>query len=119
MPPFPAETRPWEEQRDADEAAYRAQVAYLLERSAFYRERLAAAGFDSPAAVGGLADIARLPLTEKRDIRETFTAENPYGAHLCVAESEMLRIYSTSGTTGTPSFVPLTAQDVESWLVVS
>ena len=119
MPPTDAETGPWEEQREADEPAYREQVAYLFERSAFYRERLVAAGFDTPAAVGGLAGIARLPLTEKREIRETFTPQNPYGSHLCVAPSQMARIYSTSGTTGTPSFVPLTAQDVESWVAVS
>ena len=45
--------------------AYRAQLAYLFERSAFYREKLAAAG-STAAAAGGLAEIARLPLTEKQ-----------------------------------------------------
>ena len=77
------EARPWDEQLALDDASYRAQLAYLFERSPFYREKLAAAGVDSAAAAGGLAEIARLPLTEKRELRETCTPENPIGAHLC------------------------------------
>ena len=54
------ETRPWDEQLALDDAAYREQLAYLFERSAFYREKLAAAGFASAAEAGGLGgDRAR------------------------------------------------------------
>jgi phenylacetate-CoA ligase len=113
------EAHPWEEQQAADDEQYRAQLAYLLDRSPFYREKLAAAGVDSADAAGGLADLARLPLTEKRELRATCTPDNPIGSHLCVERSEIARIYSTSGTTGTPSYVPLTAEDVESWATVS
>jgi len=119
MRPDEAETRPWAEQLAADEASYRAQVAYLFERSAFHRAKLAQAGFGSAEAVGGLAGIGALPLTEKGEIRGSATAENPFGAHLCVPQAQIARVYSTSGTTGTPSFVPLTAEDVESWAEVS
>jgi len=113
------EARPWAEQLELDDASYRAQLAYLFDRSAFYREKLAAAGFSSAGAAGGLPEIARLPLTEKDEIRATRTAENPIGAHLCVAPSEIVRIYSTSGTTGTPSYVPLTAGDLDNWVTGS
>ena len=113
------ETRPWAEQLKLDDRSYRAQLAYLFERSAFYREKLTAVGFDSPAAAGGLAEIARLPLTEKRELRETTTSENPVGSHLCVADSELVRIYSTSGTTGTPSYIPLTGRDLDNWVTGS
>ena len=65
------ESRPWAEQLALDDASYRTQLAYLFERSAFYREKLTAAGIDSAAAAGGLADIARLPLTDKRELRAT------------------------------------------------
>ena len=41
------EGRPWEEQVLLDDASYRAQLAYLFERSAFYRDKLAAAGIGS------------------------------------------------------------------------
>jgi len=107
------ETRPWTEQFAVDEASFRDQLAYLFERSVFYREKLAGVG---PV---GLADIAELPLTDKQEVRATCTSENPIGAHLCAESSELVRIYSTSGTTGTPSYVPLTANDLENWVTGS
>ena len=114
-----AETRPWAEQVAADDARYRKQLAYLFDRSAFYREKLTTAGFASARAAGGLADIAQLPLTEKSDIRATCTPDNPIGTHLCATPSEIVRIYSTSGTTGTPSYIPLTAGDLDNWITAS
>ena len=90
------------------------QLAYLLERSPFYREKLA--GFDT---AGGLAEIGQLPLTEKDELRRTRTPENPFGAHLCASSHELVRIYSTSGTTGTPSYIPLTAGDLDDWVTGS
>jgi phenylacetate-CoA ligase len=113
------ESRPWAEQLAVDDESYRIQLAYLFDRSAFYREKLAAAGFVSAEAAGGLADIAQLPLTEKRELKETCTPDDPIGAHLCATPSEIVRIYSTSGTTGTPSYVPLTAGDLDNWVTGS
>jgi phenylacetate-CoA ligase len=113
------ETRPWAEQLALDEQSYRGQIAYLFERSPFYRSKLAGAGFASPDEVGALDDIVRLPLTEKSELKGTCTPENPIGAHLCVPREEIVRIYSTSGTTGTPSYIPLTRSDVESWVTGS
>jgi phenylacetate-CoA ligase len=104
----------WEEQLAADDASYRVQLAYLFERSAFYRDKLAATRVSDK-----LADIAELPLTEKGELRSTVTADNPFGAHLCVGSSEIVRIYSTSGTTGTPSYIPLTASDLDNWVIGS
>ena len=97
----------------ADAESYRAQLAYLLERAPFYREKLGTQVSDQ------LEDIAELPLTEKDELRATVTPENPFGAHLCVEPSEIVRIYSTSGTTGTPSYIPLTAVDLENWITGS
>jgi phenylacetate-CoA ligase len=113
------ETRPWSEQLAIDDASYRTQLAYLFERSPFYREKLAAAGFSSAAAAGGITGIAQLPLTEKDEIRATRRPDNPIGAHLCAAPAEIVRIYSTSGTTGAPSYIPLTAGDLDNWVTAS
>jgi phenylacetate-CoA ligase len=105
-----AERLPWPEQLALDDERYREQLAYLLERSPFYREKLA--GFDPH----GLAEISELPLTQKQELRATVTPETPFGAHLCASPDEIVRIYSTSGTTGTPSYIPLTAGDLENWV---
>jgi len=113
------ETRPPAEQQALDDTSYRAQLAYVFERSSFYREKLRATGISSAGEAGSLARIAELPLTDKDELRSTRTPENPFGAHLCAAPSEIVRIYSTSGTTGTPSYVPLTADDLENWVTVS
>jgi phenylacetate-CoA ligase len=113
------ETRVWGEQEAIDDDAYREQVAYLYERSPFYRAKLTAAGVASATAAGGLGDIARLPLTEKAELRATATPGNPVGTHLCAARAEIVRIYSTSGTTGTPSYIPLTAGDLDNWVTGS
>jgi len=98
---------------NADAENYRAQLAYLFARSAFYRDKLA--GFERSE----LEDIAELPLTEKDELRATVTPENPFGSHLCADPFEIVRIYSTSGTTGTPSYVPLTASDLDNWVTGS
>jgi phenylacetate-CoA ligase len=109
-----AERLSWEEQLELDDASYRAQLACLLDRSPFYREKLRGVELGD-----GLADISHLPLTEKAELRTTVTPSNPFGAHLAVDPSEIVRIYSTSGTTGTPSYIPLTAGDLENWVTGS
>jgi phenylacetate-CoA ligase len=113
------ETRPWAEQLALDDTAYRTQLAYLFERSAFYRDKLTTAGIASAEAAGGLAAIAQLPLTDKHEIKATATTATPIGTHLCAEPAELVRIYSTSGTTGTPSYIPLTAGDLDNWVTGS
>ena len=113
------EERPWGEQLALDDECYQAQLGYLFERSTFYREKLTAAGFTSAQAAGDLGAIAGLPLTEKDELRVTRTRDNPFGAHLCASRTEIFRIYSTSGTTGTPSYIPLTRDDLANWVTGS
>jgi phenylacetate-CoA ligase len=96
-------------------ASYPAQIARLFERSAFYRNKLRAAGFDSPQAVGGLERIAALPFTEKDELRASQAEHPPLGAHAAIPISAAARIYSTSGTSGAPLYIPLTKADVEQW----
>ena len=108
------EARPWDEQLELDDASCRRQLAYLLERSPFYREKLS--GLDGE---DGLAGLRRLPLTDKRELKATCTPENPFGTHLCVPPTELVRVYSTSGTTGSPSYIPLVAEDLDSWVTGS
>ncbi len=113
------ETRAWDEQLRLDDALYRRQIDYLFERSRFYRDKLQSAGFGGPADVGGLADISRLPFTEKDELRQSRSSTDPIGTHLAAPLKEVARIYSTSGTTGVPSYIPLTKGDLDNWVRTS
>lgn len=113
------ETAPWADQAHGDDATYRSQISYLLQNSAFYRDRLRDAGFSTPEDVGGLEAIAALPFTEKDDLRATRDEAYPIGTHLAAPMSSIVRVYSTSGTTGTPSYIPLTQSDLEDWIEIS
>ncbi len=99
----------WDEQLALDAASFAEQLAYLRARSPFYRHV-------EPVP---LERIAELPLTTKQQLRDTVTPENPFGAHFCADPAELVRIYSTSGTTGTPSYIPLTATDLDNWIAGS
>jgi phenylacetate-CoA ligase len=113
------ETRPWRDQARQDDVLYRRQVVYLLARSVFYQSKLGEAGFATADEIGGLDSIERLPFTEKDEIRASCSADHPIGTHLAVPREEIVRIFSTSGTTGTPSYIPLTVQDLDNWVVTS
>jgi phenylacetate-CoA ligase len=113
------ETRTPAEQRALDRAAYRRQIEYLFAASPFHREKLAAAGFRDPDAAGDLDDIAKLPFTEKDEIRASQAAAPPFGRHCAAPIDRIVRVYSTSGTTGDPCYMPLTAPDLASWIEIS
>ena len=107
------ETRPVEEQFSIDRESYRKQIRYLFDHSEFYRRKLSETGFHSPAEVGELDNIAGLPFTEKDEIRATQAASPPFGDHLACPPEALLRVYNTSGTTGVPSRLGLTRNDLD------
>lgn len=113
------ETLDWSLQRERDDAAYRKQLGYLFTSSRFYRDKLSVAGFGGPDKAGGLDDITSLPFTEKDELRATRSEADPIGTHLAAPMESVARIYSTSGTTGVPSYIPLTAADLDRWARVS
>ena len=105
-------------QRSADEAAYRRQIEYLFARSPFYSAKLAGAGIRSTADAGGLDGIDELPFTTKDELRQSQQDVPPFGAHLAAVRGNVARVFSTSGTTGTPSYIPLTRRDIADWVVI-
>ncbi|MCC2689705.1 MAG: Phenylacetate-coenzyme ligase [Rhizobiaceae bacterium] len=113
------ERLPWSEQRKLDEPFYRRQVAYLFENSGFFRDKLRRHGFETAADVAGLDEIAALPLTEKDELRASRTDAAPIGTYLAAPMNSLTRIFSTSGTTGLPSYVPLTVSDLDNWVTTS
>jgi phenylacetate-CoA ligase len=74
-----------------------------------YRRKFDAAGV-SPDDCRSLADLARFPFTTKADLRETY----PYGM-FAVPMSEVRRIHASSGTTGRPTVVGYTEDDISMW----
>lgn len=107
------ETRAPEEQYRMDREQYRKQVEYLFASSSFYREKLTAAGFRNAADVGPLERIDQLPFTEKDDLRRTQAEHPPFGAHVAADPKNIVRVYSTSGTTGVPCYIGLTPHDLD------
>ena len=84
-------------------------VKRLYENSSFYRKKLDEAGID-PNSIKSYQDLERLPLTTKSELREGY----PLGL-MAVSEEKVVRIHSSSGTTGKPIIVPYTQSDVNTW----
>lgn len=74
-----------------------------------YRAKFDDAGFD-PASVKSLADLARVPFTVKDDLRSAY----PYGM-FAVPLKDIIRVHSSSGTTGQVSVVGYTQGDIDRW----
>jgi phenylacetate-CoA ligase len=99
---------------ELDSARLADQLAYVGGASDFYRRTWAAAGVD-PSAVRSVADLHRLPFTEKQQLRESLAEQPPLGRHLAAARTSLTQVQATSGTTGTPSFFGLTEHDLRVW----
>ncbi len=83
------------------------QLERLMKHSAFYQEKFK--GIDV-AGIKTQEDFETLPFTWKGDLREAY----PLGL-IAVPEKEIVRIHSSSGTTGTPVIIPYTKKDVDDW----
>lgn len=113
------ETRTPAEQTALDQPSYRLQLNYLFANSVFYQRKLQAAGFRSVRDVGELSDIANLPFTEKDEIRASQAEAPPFGTHVAAPRDKIARVFSTSGTTGDPVYIPVTKADVAMWVEIS
>ncbi len=90
-------------------ADLRRSVASALE-TPFYAERLQQAGVRGAEDITSLADIRNIPFTTKDDLRSAF----PYGM-LAVDLAKVVRLHASSGTTGTPTVIYHTKNDLASW----
>lgn len=90
-------------------AILKEQFKTLKDRSPFYAKKFE--GIDL-TDVQTQTDFEALPFSEKADLRDAY----PLGL-AAVPESEIVRIHSSSGTTGTPVIIPYTQQDVIDWAV--
>jgi phenylacetate-CoA ligase len=107
--------------RDPIESASRDEIAALqferlrktlrlaYEKVPHYREKFDSLGI-LPDDLKSLADLAKFPFTTKEDLRRTY----PFGM-FAVPMDDIVRIHASSGTTGKPTVVGYTQQDIDTW----
>ncbi len=88
----------------------RASIRHAMEGGAFYAQRFAGINADD---IRTEEDFRKLPFTDKGDLRGAY----PLGLQ-AVPDEQVVRIHSSSGTTGTPVIIPYTAQDVTDWAIM-
>ena len=86
-----------------------ATLRHAYQNVEHYRRKFDAAGV-RPEDCRSLADLARFPFTTKADLRETY----PYGM-FAVPMEQVRRIHASSGTTGRPTVVGYTEDDISMW----
>lgn len=95
--------------REEQFALFRGLLARLAENSLFYKSKFAANGIDINE-IKTPEDIKKLPFTTKEELRDAY----PLGLQ-AVPDEQVVRIHSSSGTTGKPVIIPYTAKDVSDW----
>jgi phenylacetate-CoA ligase len=113
--PLPPDLRDEGERLSATELAelqlrrLRATLRHAYANVERYRRKFDAAGV-RPEDCRSLADLARFPFTTKADLRETY----PYGM-FAVPMEQVRRVHASSGTTGRPTVVGYTENDLSMW----
>ena len=85
------------------------QLTRVTAHSPLYKEKYGKLGIEA-GDIRSQADFEKLPFTTKGELRENY----PLGVQ-CVPDEEVVRIHSSSGTTGKPIIIPYTQQDIDDW----
>ncbi len=105
----PIEKAPIKELRALQWKRLQSTLAHAYENSLVYRAKYDAAGV-KPSDVKSLADLGKLPFTTKKDLRDAY----PFGM-FAVPRENIVRIHASSGTTGKPTVVGYTQNDIDMW----
>ncbi len=108
----PIETASLDELRTLQTERLRWSVRHAYDNVAHYRAALDAAGVH-PGDITTLEDLARLPFTTKADLRQHY----PFGM-FAVPRQQVARVHASSGTTGKPTVVGYTRNDLDTWATV-
>lgn len=84
-------------------------VAYVLDNSVFYQNKFKEAGI-SAGDIRDISDLKKLPFTRKTDLRDNY----PFGM-LSAPLRDVVEIHASSGTTGNPTVVAYTRNDIKLW----
>ncbi|MEM7706911.1 MAG: phenylacetate--CoA ligase PaaK [Pseudomonadota bacterium] len=105
----PIETASVDELRALQLERLKTTIQHTWDNVAPFRAKCEAAGV-SPSDLNQLEDLARFPFTVKDDLRQAY----PFGL-FAVPRSEVVRIHASSGTTGKPTVVGYTKDDISNW----
>lgn len=98
-----------EQKREIQSERLITTVNRVYNNVAFYRNKMKEMGLE-PGDINGIEDLHKLPFTTKQDLRDHY----PYGLFAAPME-EVVRIHASSGTTGQPTVVGYTRNDIEMW----
>jgi len=93
-------------------AKLKVMLKHVSESSPFYQKKFKEANVDIKK-IKSLEDLKLLPFTHKEELRDAY----PLGLK-AVSENEVIRIHSSSGTTGKPVIIPYTQKDVDIWAMM-
>ena len=108
----PIETAPIEELRSLQLDRLRWSLGHAYANVAHSRQAFDAAGVH-PDELGSLEDLGRFPFLVKDDLRRNY----PFGM-FAVPRTDVVRIHASSGTTGKPTVVGYTRDDIDMWATV-
>ena len=109
FPLEPIETAGIDELRALQLKRLKATLQHAYDNSPVYRAKFDAAGVH-PGDCRSLNDLAKFPFTTKKDLRDSY----PYGM-FAVPRAQCARIHASSGTTGKPTVVGYTKNDIDTW----
>jgi len=112
------ETMSPEELRKIQEEKFLKQLDYVWERSPFYQRKFKEHGIER-GDIKGLEDLPKLPFTEKDELRKSQEDHPPLGSHAAASMEDVIRIHSSSGTTGVPTFIGITRHDHQVWTEIT
>jgi len=108
------ETMSLEEADRLHEKLLRAEIQYVFKHSLFYHRKFREAIL-TPNDVKTLKNLEKLPFTTKDELRKSLNQSPPFGLHVTAPKEKIIRIHTSSGTTGKPTLACITKHDKEVW----
>ena len=105
----PIETASIDELRALQLERLQWSISHTYDNVSPYRAKCEALGV-APTDIRALEDLSKFPFTTKDDLRQAY----PFGM-FAVPQSEVVRIHASSGTTGKPTVVGYTRNDIDMW----
>jgi phenylacetate-CoA ligase len=108
------EGQSWEHVEKISASKLRGQLRYLEAHSEFYRRKFKQAKIQVKKIKNG-SDLKHLPFTTKEEIRQSLASKQPLGWHQAAPMKDIIRIHSSTGTTGQPTYMGITEHDYGVW----